>query len=410
MTLVCVHSAACRSTDEQTRESEGLEEVTEGSRTGASFQVTVVGRDGIQLELEGDPGAAQPAGFQIRTPETAAWSWQGVIPDEALMEELVRVRVVPSAAQEPARTAAEDWPLVSGSCRLDDGVLHFVPDFPLEPGLSYSVAFQAPGGSEWQETFRVPDVDRAPRTRVERVYPTVDVLPSNQLKFYLVFSEPMSQGIAYENIRLLDADGQPIEDAFLELGEELWDPTGTRFTLLFDPGRVKRELRPREELGAPLIAGREYRLVIDPGWLDARGAPLVEGHAKSFRAGAADRRLPDPARWLVERPRVGTRDALAVRFEEPLDFALLNRVVWVEDADGRSLPGRVQVVPGETGWLFHPQKRWRVGTYEVRFQTLLEDLAGNSVARPFEVDIVRPMERAADGGVRSLTFRIGPDL
>ncbi len=56
----------------------------------------------------------------------------------------------------------------------------------------------------------------------------------------------MSRGEAYRRIHLLDADGKPIERAFLELGEELWDPDGKRFTLFIDPGRIKRGLKPRK--------------------------------------------------------------------------------------------------------------------------------------------------------------------
>jgi hypothetical protein len=56
------------------------------------------------------------------------------------------------------------------------------------------------------------------------------------------------RGEAYEHIKLLDAKGKPLEEVFLELGEELWDPEMKRFTLLFHPGRVKKGLVPREEL------------------------------------------------------------------------------------------------------------------------------------------------------------------
>ena len=68
-------------------------------------------------------------------------------------------------------------------------------------------------------------------------------------KFYLHFSAPMSRGEAYANIHLLDADGKPVEHAFLELEQELWDPAMKRFTLLIDPGRIKQGLKPRRTPG-----------------------------------------------------------------------------------------------------------------------------------------------------------------
>ena len=86
-------------------------------------------------------------------------------------------------------------------------------------------------------------------TVVTQVYPTSDKLPENQLKFYLHFSAPMSRGDSYKHIQLLDEKGKAVELPFLELDEELWDPAGKRFTLFFDPGRIKRGLKPREEVG-----------------------------------------------------------------------------------------------------------------------------------------------------------------
>ena len=48
----------------------------------------------------------------------------------------------------------------------------------------------------------------APTTRVLHVYPSSDVLPENELKFYLSFSAPMQQGEAWTRIHLLDAAGK----------------------------------------------------------------------------------------------------------------------------------------------------------------------------------------------------------
>ena len=113
-------------------------------------------------------------------------------------------------------------------------------------------------------------------------------MPENLLKFYLHFSAPMSRGEAYRRIHLLDADGNEVADPFLELGEELWDRDMRRFTLLFDPGRIKRGLKPREEVGPVLEEGKQYTLVVDRDWLDATGYPLAAKMRKTFRALAPD--------------------------------------------------------------------------------------------------------------------------
>src|SRR5205823_4904480 len=151
---------------------------------------------------------------------------------------------------------------------------------------------------------------------VTAVYPSADVLPENALRLYVHFSTPMARGGAYEHVRLL-RDGKPVEGTFLELGEELWNADGTRFTLFFDPARVKRGLKPREELGPALEEGKAYTLVIDRTWPDENGVPLKEGFRKAFKVGPPDDAPVDPAKWQIAPP-AGAKP-LAVTFEKPLD-------------------------------------------------------------------------------------------
>src|SRR5262249_20228739 len=155
--------------------------------------------------------------------------------------------------------------------------------FPLEPGVRYRAVF-GPADRPGERIETIVSLPRRPTvpTTVIHVYPSASRLPENQLKFYLHFSAPMSRGEAYQHIRLLDAKGKPIDLPFLELDQELWDAEGQRFTLFFDPGRIKRGLKPREEVGPALEEGKRYTLVIDRAWSDAEGNPLKETHRKTF--------------------------------------------------------------------------------------------------------------------------------
>ncbi len=192
-------------------------------------------------------------------------------------------------------------------------------------------------------------------------------------------------------IQLLDEKDHRVNDPFLELAEELWSNDGRRFTLLFDPGRIKRGLKPREEVGPVLEAGKAYTLVIDPGWLDAKGYPLQRAFRKSFRAGPPDETSPDPKTWKIEPPEAATCNALEVRFPEALDRALLDRLIAVTDDAGGVVGGQVSTTDCETAWRFTPRRPWRIGSYRLTVVTDLEDVAGNSVARPFEVDAAGPV-------------------
>ena len=149
----------------------------------------------------------------------------------------------------------------------------------------------------------------------------------------------MSRGEAWQHIHLLDENRKPITGAFVEIDQELWDPSYRRLTVLFDPGRIKRGLAPNQQMGLPIVEGKHYTLLIDREFHDAHGAPLQEAFRKAFRGGPVDRVPPDPLQWRVAEPKSGTREPLVVDFPKPLDYALLQRLLEVMPATARYCVG-----------------------------------------------------------------------
>jgi len=294
-------------------------------------------------------------------------------PAEGTEAAALAVRVVPEVS--PA-----DLPAVTGTYRFAGGSLTFRPRFAFEPGVAYRATSDGAGSLE----FAIPRPDAEPSTVVEAVYPESDLLPENHLRFYLHFSAPMGRGHAAENVRLLDEAGTTLVQPFLDLAEELWDPAGTRLTLLLDPGRVKRGLGPREEFGPILARGSSHTLEIGTGFLDARGQPLHEPFRRTFRVGDPDYRQPEVARWALFPPASGAADPLVVRFDQPLDHAMIVRMLEVRDAEGRAVAGSMTTLDADTACAFTPDAPWSAGSYRLRANRLLEDSAGNSIARPFE--------------------------
>lgn len=293
-----------------------------------------------------------------------------------------------------------DQPAILGSYRVEKEALRFQPRFPLRRGVAYRAVFH-PGHLPGTTDPIVKPVEKllllskdkpAAPTVVTSVYPSRNELPENQLKFYLHFSSPMSRGEAYDRVRLLRSDGTADERAFLELPQELWDRDGRRLTLLLDPGRVKRELAPREAFGSVLEAGKLYTLVIDREWKDSAGNAIKESFRKTFRVMPPDGTQPDPKTWKIETPAAGSIEPLVMTSPKSLDRALMHRMLWVADDRGCKVPGAVEVTQQETCWVFTPMARWTAGQYHLVADTRLEDLAGNSIARPFETD-----ERTAAG-------------
>jgi hypothetical protein len=60
----------------------------------------------------------------------------------------------------------------------------------------------------------------------------------------------------------------------------------------------------------------------------------------------------------------------------------------------------------ERRWTFTPDTVWRRGRYQLIIQTTLEDLAGNNIGKPFEVDLFEGVERRLSTKTVKLSFEI----
>jgi hypothetical protein len=284
-------------------------------------------------------------------------------------------------------------PSMAGSYAINKGTLTFKPQFPFTPGVKYRAVLRMEGKtiSSTQET---PKRALESTTSVAAIYPPADELPENLLKFYLQFSAPMSGGHIYDHIHLRDDAGKDVQLPFLEIDEELWDPTMTRLTLFLDPGRIKRGVKPLEEIGPALQTGKTYTLRIGREWNDANGAPLKSDFEKTFKVVAADREPPNPLRWKITPPKSKSREPLTIVFDEPLDHAIAQRVLRIDDPKGAHVAGTVKLDEIDRTFTFTPNDRWNAGVHKLIVPTIIEDLAGNNIGKPFDLDTAedpRPM-------------------
>jgi hypothetical protein len=294
-----------------------------------------------------------------------------------------------------------DVPPLLGTYSVESSSLVFRPRFPLAPGMHVRAVFQPPDSATVESAFDIPAAPKvSPTTRIEHVYPSTSLLPANTLKLYIFFSAPMQKGDSWKHLHLL-RDGVPVSYPFLELDQELWDRDQRRFTVLFDPGRIKRGLASLAEAGPAMEEAHNYTLVIDRDWLDGKGQPLAQEFRKNFRTASEDRNPPDPKKWRVTAPRSGTTDRLVIYFPKPMDYALLQHEIEVT-----GVSGKVSVERDETEWRFTPDSPWRAGDYAIVIRTTLEDLAGNHINRAFDVDTFDPITRTVDPGTVTLGLRI----
>lgn len=308
----------------------------------------------------------------------------------------------------PARTAPRgDRPPVLGTWSIEEGAVRFTPRFPLVPGQPYRARWAFPPEDPETEaawaTLALPAREVTPTTVVAAIHPHTAEVPENLLKLYLHFSAPMSRGDAFRHVHLLDAGGGEVEAPFVAPQAELWSPDWTRLTLFFDPGRLKRGVGPHETVGPPLRAGGTYTLVVDRELEDARGAPLREPFHHTFRVTEADRTRPRTEDWRL-KPPAEDDDPVELRFPEPLDHALLHHMLEVEGPSGERVAGEVEVLPDARGWRFHPAGRWGEGPHAVVVDTALEDLAGNSLRRLFDLELSEREPSDRGPGVERLPF------
>jgi hypothetical protein len=323
-------------------------------------------------------------------------------------------KVLSVYAGQDALTNYLDLPPMLGRHQIVDGLICFVPQFPLDRGVPYRAVFRPsnlPGSLDTRarvivSEIQLPVVQREPVTTVVQVYPSGDELPENLLKFYIHFSAPMRGGDVYAHIHLRDEAGGLVELPFLELDEELWNPEMTRLTLFIDPGRIKREVKPLEDIGPALVAGKRYTLQVDAALRDGAGTPLREDFHKSFRVSPPDREPVSLADWKITPPKSGTRGELSLRFPKPMDHALALRVIGVADAAGRLREGKSTMADHEMRWVFTPLKTWTAGTYQLQVRNIIEDLAGNNPGKAFEEDLVQGAPKPFTNQVVTLSFEV----
>jgi hypothetical protein len=274
-------------------------------------------------------------------------------------------------------------PPVSGEWARADGRLSFTPKYPLKPATKYRIT-----GKGLSLDVRTPEAARSVPAKLTHIYPAAAELPENVLRFYLEFDRPMPRGDSYRYVRLLNEKGEKDPLPFVEI-EELWNADQTRLTLLVDPGRIKKEVKPRIDLGPVFRRGKKYSLVVSGTWPTLAGTPLGEDVTKAITATAPVNDALDPKTWKLTPP-ADPKGTLTVAFGRPMDYPLLTQCLAVRGPDGQAVSGTGAASDNDRAWAFRPAVPWVPGKYTVHVDAVLEDVCGNRIGRPFEVDLLHP--------------------
>lgn len=205
------------------------------------------------------------------------------------------------------------------------------------------------------------------------ISPSGAVAPVNLLRIEVLLDAPLEPPLDMGSVSLLDGDGRPIEGALLDLS--LPDRDGRHVAILMHPGRLKNGVGANLALGPAIREGNSVTLSIADPRLPA---PIT----RRWTVGAPQGVIR-PAAWAIAAPRPGSRLPLTVTLHAPLNASAAT-LLAVADSTGQRLPGRAELVDGETAWRFVPARPWRRGSYRLRVHPSIEDPAGNRLCAPFE--------------------------
>ena len=68
--------------------------------------------------------------------------------------------------------------------------------------------------------------------------------------------------------------------------------------------------------------------------------------------------------------------------------------------------GETTLQDHEQQWRFVPAEPWRPGRHRLLVQTTIEDLAGNNIGKPFEVDLFESVQPRLTNSTVALPFEV----
>jgi hypothetical protein len=282
-------------------------------------------------------------------------------------------------------------PSMLGKYKRAGNELTFTPRFPLSAGATYRASLRIAGKTTTLDC-RIPILSSKTPPKIVKIYPSAEVLPANHLRFYIFFDRPMRGGTGlFKHLAILDDKGKEIEEPWLI--DEIWDEENNCLILYIHPGRIKWGVELRELMGPVLYEKRSYTLVVKGGWTDLEGNKIGKDTIKKFRTTAEDRVRIELRDWKLTAPTKGKRDALVLTLPKSIDYRSLQTGLTVVNAKGEIIAGTSAIGKDEKSWRFMPKEPWQAGQYRVNVTPDLEDVAGNTPARPFDTDLLAPRQR-----------------
>ncbi|MEL6485254.1 MAG: hypothetical protein AAFP96_10460 [Bacteroidota bacterium] len=247
---------------------------------------------------------------------------------------------------------------------------------------------------------------RMEKPYVQAVYPTSSALPENLLRMYVHFSQPMKTVGNIEKIKLVDEEGNKVENVFFNNVHELWNKEQTQLTLILDPARIKTGLKVNESFGRAIEAGKNYDLII-ANLENIYHEKMVKSFQKRLTVEEADVIIPKLENWKLTVPKTKSTTSFVVEFPQILDYNSLRERLIITDNKNLPIEGVVFIKNEETKWSFQPKGPWKSGDYILYVNTRLEDPAGNNLNGLFDHKSGN-LKYNKEGVTKKISFTIRP--
>src|ERR1019366_7254870 len=172
--------------------------------------------------------------------------------------------------------------------------------------------------------------------------------------------------------------------------DEIWDEENHCLIIYIHPGRIKWGVDLRELLGPVLHEKRQYALVIRGVLTDLDGNKIGKDIVKKFRTIPEDRVRIDLSQWKLTPRQAQSREPLTLTLPKSIDHRSLQRFLSVTDDKGERIEGAIAIGKDEKTWQFTPDQPWQARGYRLDIDGDLEDAAGNTPLRPFDMDLQSP--------------------
>ncbi|WP_299896465.1 Ig-like domain-containing protein [uncultured Aquimarina sp.] len=289
---------------------------------------------------------------------------------------------------------------ILGKTFFQEDSLHFTPVVPLGWDRIYTLVY-----NHSITYFKIPIPKNYKKLSVEEIYPTSSKLPSNILKWYIKFSNPINRNNVYDYFHFINAKGDTLSRAILPLENILINRDKTLVTLWIEPGRQKRKLIPNQLLGSVFTPRENYRIIISKNIKDSNGVSMQKDYIKSFSIIDADRSKPNISQWHIEHPKKESLSPLIIKCYEPLDYGSVLENINISYKN-QIIRGTWELSNNERIIQFLPKKKWKLGNYQINFNKTIEDLAGNNLSRLFDNEIDNTEDVNATNQEHILEFSI----